>query len=232
MNIKNEKNNENYYNELVARKLEQLLREKSITSSELSQKSKIDKSKISRFLNKKGVFSVPELHMISRTLNTDINYFISEHENILHNIIPILDITKLGSNRHLYQISISDYEDVSTLLGVYIGEFYSTYIIPVSSVLIINLQKKTDKKDNRPIVYLMNNKLYIGIWGKNNDIINISDSSIISINQINILGVLERQIVDVKKNVYPEKQVFLKHMSVLNQIDLRYNFLYKLLLSS
>ena len=232
MNIKNEKNNENYYNELVARKLEQLLREKSITSSELSQKSKIDKSKISRVLNKKGVFSVPELHMISRTLNTDINYFISEHENILHNIIPILDITKLGSNRHLYQISISDYEDVSTLLGVYIGEFYSTYIIPVSSVLIINLQKKTDKKDNRPIVYLMNNKLYIGIWGKNNDIINISDSSIISINQINILGVLERQIVDVKKNVYPEKQVFLKHMSVLNQIDLRYNFLYKLLLSS
>lgn len=232
MNIKNEKNNENYYNELVARKLEQLLREKSITSSELSQKSKIDKSKISRVLNKKGVFSVPELHMISRTLNTDINYFISEHENILHNIIPILDITKLGSNRHLYQISISDYEDVSTLLGVYIGEFYSTYIIPVSSVLIINLQKKTDKKDNRPIVYLMNNKLYIGIWGKNNDIINISDSSIISINQINILGVLERQIVDVKKNVYPEKQVFLKHMSVLNQIDLRYDFLYKLLLSS
>ncbi|MCP3968576.1 MAG: helix-turn-helix transcriptional regulator [Lentisphaerae bacterium] len=54
-----------YYQDLISYKLNKLLKKHSLTATELSQKTKIDKAKISRVVNKKGMFTVPELHKIA-----------------------------------------------------------------------------------------------------------------------------------------------------------------------
>ncbi|MCP3965114.1 MAG: helix-turn-helix transcriptional regulator [Lentisphaerae bacterium] len=220
---------ENYYHNLISCKLNTLLKRCSLTALELSQKTNIDKTKISRVINKIGMFSAPELHKIANFLKVDMSYFFVADDVSPSSIIPVIDITKEATEKQKYQF-VYESDRQSPLIGIYVDKALETSLIPSSATLVVDMELEKNKARKRPLVFLYRNKLYLGLrQGKK--IVNTENTQIHTASEVKILGSLEKQIVDLPKQTYADASVLETFMSKLEQVNIRYPYLYKLLAS-
>ncbi|MCP3968577.1 MAG: hypothetical protein GY750_15040 [Lentisphaerae bacterium] len=90
------------------------------------------------------------------------------------------------------------------------------------------MELEEDGIKNKPIVFLYQNKLHLGLH-QNKQIINVENGNIHSPSDVDILGLLEKQIIEVPKQTYADASILATFMSKLEHLNLRYTYLYKLL---
>ncbi|MCP3966237.1 MAG: helix-turn-helix transcriptional regulator [Lentisphaerae bacterium] len=216
-----------YYQNLISHKFNKLLKKYSLTAVELSQKTNIDKAKISRVVNKKGMFTIPELHNIASFFKVDMNYFFATEDDLPSNIIPVVDITKDKQERQIYQITYES-SNKNVILGVYVNESQATSLIPKSVILIINMALKKHKIENKPVVFLYQKRLHLGLI-QEDQILNVATAKYHSSSKIDILGFLEQQVIEIPKQTYADKSILEAFISQIRYLDLKHDYLYRLL---
>lgn len=222
--------NEKFYMEILSDKVQMLLDKNSLSSLELGNRSGVDKSKISRVLNKKGLFTIPELFAISDALNIDINYFLKDDIKLNLNLIPVVELSKSEKNENVHSIAVEDDID-SNAVGIYISQNLSSMLLPSKTIIIVNIMSNTKYQQN-PIVFYTKNKLLLGLR-KNSHIVSIENGQLYSEGEVDILGDFVKQMIKTPKLNHKRSTCFLKnYLSNVTLDKLKYSYLYKLLASS
>lgn len=221
-----------YYTKVISEKFKQRMKEVGTNAESIAKETGISKTKISRIVNKKGVFSIAELHAIAKILNTTIDYFTSydfNEDSETDLVVPILDISKKGfSEQHIGDIKANDLA-CKAIVGVYVNKIFASPLLPSSTVLLLDIDRSVNI--NKPIVFMHDLSLRLG-FKKDDYIQDIYDSVMFPQLSCSLLGTIEKQIVFSDKNTSPSKKLITKYAEYIAKFETKYDYLYKLLLSS